>query len=297
MKILLVSGFLGAGKTTFIEEMTRKVKKDFVVLENEYGEVGIDGDLLKKDYDKVWEMTEGCICCSMKSDFANSVMTIANSMDPEILIVEPTGVGMLSSVMNNIKKVEYDRIQILEPVTIVDPMCIDLYKEEFQDIFIDQIKSSRMIIISKTEGLELDLIENAKKFIKDINPEADIFDGGYSRYDTSWWEGILEKPWISRDDSKKGVALESEIDNIGFTGVSFDSLLTFQSYMSAIMRARFGNIIRAKGSLKINDVWTKLDIVGENYTLKEIEPMDTSKIILIGTDLHKEELTILFKQD
>lgn len=204
MKILLVSGFLGAGKTTFIEEMTRKVKKDFVVLENEYGEVGIDGDLLKKDYDKVWEMTEGCICCSMKSDFANSVMTIANSMDPEILIVEPTGVGMLSSVMNNIKKVEYDRIQILEPVTIVDPMCIDLYKEEFQDIFIDQIKSSRMIIISKTEGLELDLIENAKKFIKDINPEADIFDGDYSRYDTSWWEGILEKPWISRDDSKKG---------------------------------------------------------------------------------------------
>lgn len=297
MKILLVSGFLGAGKTTFIEKMTRKVKKDFVVLENEYGEVGIDGDLLKKDYDKVWEMTEGCICCSMKSDFANSVMTIANSMDPEILIVEPTGVGMLSSVMNNIKKVEYDRIQILEPVTIVDPMCIDLYKEEFQDIFIDQIKSSRMIIISKTEGLELDLIENAKKFIKDINPEADIFDGDYSRYDTSWWEGILEKPWISRDDSKKGVALESEIDNIGFTGVSFDSLLTFQSYMSAIMRARFGNIIRAKGFLKINDVWTKLDIVGENYTLKEIEPMDTSKIILIGTDLHKEELTILFKQD
>lgn len=297
MKILLVSGFLGAGKTTFIEEMTRKVKKDFVVLENEYGEVGIDGDLLKKDYDKVWEMTEGCICCSMKSNFANSVMTIANSMDPEILIVEPTGVGMLSSVMNNIKKVEYDRIQILEPVTIVDPMCIDLYKEEFQDIFIDQIKSSRMIIISKTEGLELDLIENAKKFIKDINPEADIFDGDYSRYDISWWEGILEKPWISRDDSKKGVALESEIDNIGFTGVSFDSLLTFQSYMSAIMRARFGNIIRAKGFLKINDVWTKLDIVGENYTLKEIEPMDTSKIILIGTDLHKEELTILFKQD
>ncbi len=209
MKILLVSGFLGAGKTTFIEEMTRKVKKDFVVLENEYGEVGIDGDLLKKDYDKVWEMTEGCICCSMKSDFANSVMTIANSMDPEILIVEPTGVGMLSSVMNNIKKVEYDRIQILEPVTIVDPMCIDLYKEEFQDIFIDQIKSSRMIIISKTEGLELDLIENAKKFIKDINPEADIFDGDYSMYDTSWWEGILEKPWISRDDSKKGGALES----------------------------------------------------------------------------------------
>ncbi|MEG0249666.1 MAG: GTP-binding protein [Peptostreptococcus sp.] len=297
MKILVVSGFLGAGKTTFIEKMTKKINREFVVLENEYGEVGIDGDLLKRDYDKVWEMTEGCICCSMKSDFANSVMTISNAVDPDVLIVEPTGVGMLSSVMNNIKKVEYDRIQILEPITIVDPNCIDIYKEEFGDIFTDQIKSSNMIIISKTENLDGPAIEKAKKYVSDINPDAEIFTGDYSRYDDIWWEEILQKNWTSREDKVKEGFVDSKIENIGFTNVSFDDLLSFQSNMAAVMRGRFGNVIRAKGFLKINDVWTKLDIVGNTYTLTKIEPMYNSKIILIGTDLNKEELTILFKQN
>ena len=94
MKILVVSGFLGAGKTTFIKEMAQKTKQDFVVMENEYGEVGIDKTILDEEKDiNIWELTEGCICCSMKSDFASSILTIANTLDPEYLIVEPTGVG------------------------------------------------------------------------------------------------------------------------------------------------------------------------------------------------------------
>ena len=115
MKILVVSGFLGAGKTTFIEKLVEKVNKKIAVLENEYGQVGVDGDLLKKDKMNIWEMTEGCICCSMKSDFASSVLTISNTIDPDILVVEPTGVGLLSSVIKNIQKVSYDRIKLLEP--------------------------------------------------------------------------------------------------------------------------------------------------------------------------------------
>lgn len=77
---------------------------EIFVLENEYGELGTDGDLLKKDNEKIWEMTEGCICCSMRSNFASSILTISNTIDPDILIVEPTGVGLLSAIINNIKK-------------------------------------------------------------------------------------------------------------------------------------------------------------------------------------------------
>ena len=101
MKILIVSGFLGAGKTTFIKEMSRKLDRDFVVMENEYGETNMDETFLQ-DNEKlnIWEMTEGCICCTMKADFASSILTIANTLDPEYLIVEPTGVGMLSGRSN-----------------------------------------------------------------------------------------------------------------------------------------------------------------------------------------------------
>lgn len=294
MKILVVSGFLGAGKTTFIEKMTNKLKRDFVILENEYGEVGIDGDLLKKDYDKIWEMTEGCICCSMKSNFANSVMTIANSLDPEVLIVEPTGVGMLSSVLDNIKKVQYDRIKILEPVTIVDPNCIDKYSKEFEEIFVDQIKSSKFVVVSKTSNMTKEEIKRARDSILKINPKAIVNTEEFSSYDDIWWEEILELKWDDEIDYKDTSALRSNIDNIAFKNISFDELYIFESYMSAIMRGRFGNIIRAKGFLPINGAWAKVDIVGERYTLEKIDAMAESKLVLIGKDLNKEELKLLF---
>lgn len=138
-------------------------------MENEYGEVGVDGDLLKKEDINIWEMTEGCICCSMESNFAISVLTLSNTTDPELLIVESTGVGMLSSVMKNISKVKYDRIEILDPVTIVDPNCIDRYLNEFEEIFKDQIKNSKRIIISKVSENSTEVVLNAEKKIKEIN--------------------------------------------------------------------------------------------------------------------------------
>ena len=294
MKILVVSGFLGAGKTTFIEYLTRKLNNDFAILENEYGEVGIDGDLLKNDYEKIWEMTEGCICCSMKSNFANSIMTISNSLDPEVLIVEPTGVGMLSAVMENIKKVEYDRIQILEPITIVDPNCIDKYTEEFGDIFNDQIKNSRFVVISKTGDKTKEEVKKSITKIKNINPKAEVYANDYDNFDEKWWKQLLEKEWLE-DGVVGNSQATSEIDNIGFKNVCFQDLPSFNSYMSAIMSKRFGNIIRAKGFLPINNKWAKMDIVGDKYSLVEIKPMEESKLIFIGSNLNKKELEILFK--
>lgn len=140
MKVLIVSGFLGAGKTTFIREMSRKTSLDFVVMENEYGEVGIDADLLDNDRQMdIWELTEGCICCSMKSDFASSVLTIANTLDPEYLIVEPTGVGVLSNVIRNLQQIQYQRITLLSPVTILDARNFNDSLREYRELMEDQI--------------------------------------------------------------------------------------------------------------------------------------------------------------
>ena len=100
MKVLIVSGFLGAGKTTFIRTLSNRLNKDFVILENEYASINIDKDIIKDDTGlNVWEFTEKCICCSGKADFAMNILTIANTISPEYLIVEPTGVGFLSNVI------------------------------------------------------------------------------------------------------------------------------------------------------------------------------------------------------
>ncbi len=112
MKILIVSGFLGAGKTTFIKRLARNVDQRFAILENEYGAAGIDGARLGQNRQgtqkNVWEMTEQCICCIGKKDFAASVLTIANVVDPEYLIVEPTGVGSLARIIENLRQIEYE---------------------------------------------------------------------------------------------------------------------------------------------------------------------------------------------
>ena len=155
MKVLVVSGFLGAGKTTFIKTMAQCSGQDFCILENEYGEVDVDTALLKEETENinVWEMTEGCICCSMKQSFASSLLTISGALDPEYLIVEATGVGLLSNILANISQIEYDRIVLLRPVTIVDAGTYFYYQNKFDTTFQDQIQAAGTILLSKGEHM------------------------------------------------------------------------------------------------------------------------------------------------
>ena len=173
MKILIVSGFLGAGKTTFIKRLARNVDQRFAILENEYGAAGIDGARLGQNRQgtqkNVWEMTEQCICCIGKKDFAASVLTIANVVDPEYLIVEPTGVGSLARIIENLRQIEYERIQLLSPVTIVDVYSYRRYMAEYPELYQDQIRSADTIIVSKTEACQAEEKQRIQKFLQEIN--------------------------------------------------------------------------------------------------------------------------------
>ena len=129
MKILIISGFLGAGKTTFIKELARRTKKEIAIFENEYGTSGVDGDILKEATNvNIWELTEGCICCSVKGDFAASVLTIANTVNPDYLVIEPTGVAMLSNLITNLSQIEYEHIKLMAPISIVDALSLERYR-------------------------------------------------------------------------------------------------------------------------------------------------------------------------
>ena len=187
MKILIVSGFLGAGKTTFIKRLARNVDQRFAILENEYGAAGIDGARLGQNRQgtqkNVWEMTEQCICCIGKKDFAASVLTIANVVDPEYLIVEPTGVGSLARIIENLRQIEYERIQLLSPVTIVDVYSYRRYMAEYPELYQDQIRSADTIIVSKTEACQAEEKQRIQKFLQEINPHrkmADLFSPSIS---------------------------------------------------------------------------------------------------------------------
>ena len=304
MRILVVSGFLGAGKTTFIKELARRTREDFSVMENEYGQVGIDGQLLaekempesgEEDAGKlnIWELTEGCICCSMKSDFASSILTIANTIDPEYLIVEPTGVGMLSNVMNNIRLIQYERISLLSPITILDGNSFDRYCQEFPDIYRDQIASAGCVLVSKMEGAERQTLEQLEQSIRQINPDAEIFTTHYSANPDFWWESLLSCP---ADPTQKlpGKAETPDLQNLGLTEVSLPSGNQLLLFLQGVVAGVFGDICRAKGYLPVGSgeqtAWLRFDVVDHNYSITGIEEMPDSRAVLIGKGLKKNWL-------
>lgn len=304
MRILVVSGFLGAGKTTFIKELARRTREDFSVMENEYGQVGIDGQLLaekempesgEEDAGKlnIWELTEGCICCSMKSDFASSILTIANTIDPEYLIVEPTGVGMLSNVMNNIRLIQYERISLLSPITILDGNSFDRYCQEFPAIYRDQIASAGCVLVSKMEGADRQTLEQLEQSIRQINPDAEIFTTHYSANPDSWWESLLSCP-VDPTQKLPGKAETPDLQNLGLTEVSLPSGNQLLLFLQGVVAGVFGDICRAKGYLPVGSgeqtAWLRFDVVDHNYSITGIEAMPDSRAVLIGKGLKKNWL-------
>lgn len=288
MKILIISGFLGAGKTTFIKELVKQTKKKFVILENEMAELSLDSDILKEDDLDIYEVIEGCVCCSTKADFKTSILTIANTLDPEYLIIEPTGVGLLSNIIENIKMIEYERIQILAPITIIDYNDIENIKN---DIYKDQLINASKIIVSKSEQADKNELKRKVEYITSLGAKGEIISNHYSKMDTSWWNDLLNKA-VKYSSFIKGEQ-DQEYESVSFKGISFNDSNTFFSYLNVLLRGDFGIIVRAKGIFKLEDEWIKLDIVQKKYTIEASEEIDEPKLIIIGQNLQKDKISIL----
>lgn len=293
MKILIIAGFLGAGKTTFIEKLIEKTKKEFVLLENEYGEVDVDSDFLRtREGINIWELTEGCICCSLKADITSSILTIANTLDPEYLIIEPTGVALLSNLMNNLKKIEYEKIEILPPIGIID--ANDYLTEIDHQVFIDNIiKNASVLLLSKGQDLDKGMIDIIEIKWNQINPQNIKVIEPYENKDSKWFESLLttakEKIILGNYEIAE---LVSDIESISHRNISFESLEDFRLFASVLMREAFGKIFRVKGYCVIAGIWTKVDIVTKQFALEKIREMKESKLVFIGENLNKKELNI-----
>jgi len=303
MKIIIISGFLGAGKTTFIKKLIEETKENFVIMENEYGEVGIDGALLKEAPEEqlkginIWEMTEGCVCCSMKADFATSVLTIANTFDPDYLIVEPTGVGLLENIIESIEQVLYNRIELLQPITILDANLFSDNVKDYEDIYTNQIKFAGTIVFSKAEGLSQEEIVTLEHQARELNPKADIETKHYSKKDTSWWRQLLSRKYHEDTDKKSTTAAKKmDIESMGFRSVELRSEDHLLLFLNCIVNGIFGNIVRAKGYLKAGEAWLRFDVVGSKYSITGMDEMPDSAVIFIGKNIKRDKLRKLFKK-
>lgn len=176
-KVEIVSGFLGAGKTTFIKKLIEQVYagEKLVLIENEFGEIGIDGGFLKDAGVEITEMNSGCICCTLVGDFSEALKKVLAEYEPDRIIIEPSGVGKLSDVVKAIERVKKDAdIEVAGRIAVVDGKRAKMYLENFGEFYRNQVEHASTIVVSRTQLLTDDKVEECVKLLREENPRAAI---------------------------------------------------------------------------------------------------------------------------
>ncbi len=196
-KIDVISGFLGAGKTTFIKKLLEEAvaKEQVVLIENEFGEIGIDGGFLKDSGIEIREMNSGCICCSLVGDFGKSLEEVITTYHPQRVIIEPSGVGKLSDVMKAVRDVAVHLdVELNSSVTVVDVKKCKMYMKNFGEFFNNQIEYAGNIVLSRTDIADKDKVEAAVAMIREHNAEATIITTPIDQLTGEQLLEIIEKP-------------------------------------------------------------------------------------------------------
>ncbi len=176
-KVDVVSGFLGAGKTTLIKKLLKEAYQgeQVVLIENEFGEIGIDGGFLKEAGIEIKEMNSGCICCSLVGDFGTSLHEVLDKYQPDRIIIEPSGVGKLSDVVKAVQDADLgDQVTLNSAVAVVDATKCKIYIKNFGEFFINQVEHAGTIILSRTGNMKEDKLKTAVEMLREHNDKATI---------------------------------------------------------------------------------------------------------------------------
>ena len=338
-KIDVFSGFLGAGKTTLIKKLLKEALKDeqVVLIENEFGEIGIDGGFLKEAGIEIKEMNSGCICCSLVGDFGTSLKEVLSTYHPDRILIEPSGVGKLSDVIKAVSAVlEGEEVILNSAVAVVDASKAKMYIKNFGEFFINQIEHAGTIVLSRTQNLPKEKLDQAIALIREHNSKATIVTTPWDELEGSdillTIEGAkdLEKELMEElmkhhhhdddeeehehhhhhhhdDDDECDCGCHDHhhhhhADEV-FTSWGLETSDTYtQRDISDILAAledeeHYGIILRAKGMVPNKDGgWIYFDYVPEESNIREGKPDVTGKFCVIGSKINEEALAELFKR-
>ena len=201
-KIDIYSGFLGAGKTTLIKKMISEAYKGekLVLIENEFGEIGIDGGFLQDAGINITEMNSGCICCSLVGDFGKALTQVIDQYDPDRIIIEPSGVGKLSDVIGAVNKVTGENVTLGYTVAVVDAGKVKVYMKNFGEFYNNQVESASTIILSRTDSIPQAKLDAAVQMLREHNAQATIV--------TTPWPALTGEQLIQAMEGQATLAAE-----------------------------------------------------------------------------------------
>ena len=285
MEIVVVTGFFGAGKTTFILQYMTNYNGNVAVLVNEFGDLSIDGEVIKKGELEVIELPSGCICCSLRASLPETIDMIYENIKPDLLIIEPSGIATPGNVLSAIKDCKYAKEYIIKPVIgVVDSSTFWEFIDEFGKFYVDQIKTADIILLNKIDLVKLEDAERIEERLKILNPHALIVRTSYCKFFPE--NGVHERGVEDREFDVNLDAL-SIIPKKRFTKKELEGIL------SRIVGGEFGEMVRAKGFVECGENYYMFQISGKRYELVEWSS-DKPKAVIIGIGLNKDGLRKLF---
>ena len=324
-KIDIFSGFLGAGKTTLIKKLINEAYKGekLVLIENEFGEIGIDGGFLKDAGVEITEMNSGCICCSLVGDFSTALKQVIDNFSPNRILIEPSGVGKLSDVIRAVQGIGSESIALNGFTTVVDANKCKMYMKNFGEFFNDQVEHASSIILSHTDGMSEDKLTACVKLLREHNGDATIV--------TTPWSEIGGSVILEAMEQKN--TLEAELDKLEeethhhhhhdhdedcdcgchdhehyhhhadevFTSFGRETARKYSAEeitnaLKALDDAsKYGVILRAKGIVAGTDgSWIHFDYVPGEPDVRSGSADIIGRLCVIGSKINEDEITKLF---
>lgn len=316
-EIYIISGFLGAGKTTLIQKMLSEAfqGKKVMLIENDFGEASFDAMVLEKQGYRVQELNTGCICCSLTDDFAAALPAAVNDYHPEVLIIEPSGVGKLSKIEGSCRGEKIaPYAEVKKKITVVDAKRCESYLKNFGEFFKDQVEHADTIVLSHTDGNQK-FIRKASALLRRLNSHADVIADA--------WDLMLTRKVLKEKDGeiaeqRNGSHVDGHVDACGChahahdsgcghqhgKAPSFDTLMLHFKEAVGLPRiaealreletGRYGRVLRAKGIVESPDGFCFIQFLpGELHTGQT--DLCRNELCIIGKSLDREGIRSLFR--
>lgn len=318
-KMDIITGFLGAGKTTLVKKLISEntVTEKIVLIENEFGDVNIDSQFLQDTQIEITELTSGCICCTLLGDFGAALKKIMAEINPDRIIVEPSGVAKATDVIKAVKIAAIPEIVINSISNVVDASICDVYIEEFGEFYRDQIRHAGCILMSRTDECDEEELKAATEAVKSVNANAilvttpwnelsgeQIYQGmclGKKVINAIFGDSLAHHESESahshnhgRDDNHVHVHVHNKASDV-FSTVSYETINHFSqeellSRLSSLDQCQ-GKVLRAKGVVKSGEgEWLHFDYVPNKQEIRSGSPSITGLICVIGKDIENNEI-------
>ena len=331
-KIDIISGFLGAGKTTLIKKLIAEAYQNekIVLIENEFGEIGIDGTFLKDSGVTINEMNSGCICCSLVGDFETSLKEVLDTYHPDRVIIEPSGVGKLSDVIKAVSTINSDEMELDNFITVVDAKKCRMYTKNFGEFYNNQVEHASLIVLSRSQDLTEFQLKECLDILEGLNDHSPIITTAWDKLNgldiiNACEVNIQEELLHEHDheccghdhhehdhdheccghdhhhhdhDHECGCGHHHHHADEVFNSIGFDTVKKYNEVeLSDILNklCNDDNVLRAKGFVDSgNEDWWYFDLVPGEFEIRLGKPIYTGQVCVIGKDLDENTIKELF---